>query len=132
MRKEGKFAIGALIAAGVGFAAGILTAPRSGKRTRKKLAKSASKARVDGERQLKQLHSELQNLIKESEARVKKSKIKVDKEFKKQLENSKKTKQKVKMIISAIHSGEATDPDLNKMLLEAKNAKSNLSKFLKK
>jgi hypothetical protein len=36
------------------------------------------------------------------------------------------------MIISAIHSGEATDPDLKDMLEEAKKAKSNLSTFLKK
>jgi gas vesicle protein len=132
MRKESKWALGAAIAAGVGYIAGILTAPRSGQRTRKKLSESASKARVDGEKQLKQLYSELQNLIKESETKVKKSKIKVDEEFKKQLENSKKTKQKVKMIISAIHSGEATDPDLKDMLEEAKKTKSNLSKFLKK
>ena len=132
MKKENKWALGAAVAAGIGFIAGILTAPRSGRQTRKKLAKSASKARVEGEKQLKQLHSDLQGLIKEAENQVKKSKIKADQEFKKQLENSKKTKQKVKMIISAIHSGEATDPDLNKMLQEAKNAKSNLSKFLKK
>lgn len=132
MRKESRWALGAAVVAGIGFIAGILTAPRSGWRTRKKLVKSASKARVDGEKQLKQLHSELQNLIKESESKLKRSKVKADKEFKKQLENSKKTKQKVKMIISAIHSGEATDPDLNKMLQEAKKAKSNLSNFLKK
>ncbi len=132
MRREGKWALGAAIAAGVGYIAGILTAPRSGKRTRRKISDSASKARVDGEKQLKQLHSELQSLVKEGEGRLKKSKTKTDKEFKKQLENSKKTKQKVKMIISAIHSGEATDPDLDQMLKEAKNAKSNLSKFLQK
>lgn len=132
MKKESKLALGAIVAAGVGFVAGILTAPRSGKQTRKKLGQSASKARVEGEKQLKQLHSELQNLIKEAESQVKKSKIKVDEQFKKQLENSKKTKQKVKMIISAIHSGEATDPDLQKMLAEAKKAKTNLSKFIKK
>ncbi|MEX2014306.1 MAG: YtxH domain-containing protein [Candidatus Saccharimonadales bacterium] len=132
MKKESKWALGTLIAASVGFAAGVLTAPRSGWRTRKKLSESASKARVDGEKQLKQLYSELQNLIKESETRVKKSKLKVDNEFKKQLENSKKTRIKVKMLLSAIHGGEATDPDLNQMLVEAKKAKSNLSKFLKK
>ena len=132
MRKESKLALGAIVAAGAGLVVGILTAPRSGWRTRKKLAKSASKARVDGEKQLKQLHSELQKLIKESEDKLKKSKAKASEEFKKQLENSKKTRQKAKMIISAIHSGEATDPDLNQMLGEAKKAKSNLSKFLKK
>lgn len=130
MRKEGKLAIGAAVVAGIGYVAGVLTAPRSGWRTRRKLANSASKARVDGEKQLKQLHSDLQGLIKEGDAKIKNSKA--SKELKKQLENSKKTKQKAKMIISAIHSGEATDPDLKDMLEEAKKAKTNLSKFLKK
>lgn len=130
MRKEGKLAIGAAVVAGIGYVAGVLTAPRSGWRTRRKLANSASKARVDSEKQLKQLHSDLRDLIKEGDAKIKNSKA--SKELKKQLENSKKTKQKVKMIISAIHSGEATDPDLKGMLEEAKKAKLNLSKFLKK
>jgi gas vesicle protein len=130
VKKESKLALGALVATGAGFVAGVLTAPRSGWRTRQKLAKSASKARVDGEKQLKQLHSDLQNLIKDGEVKLKTSKA--TKEFKKQLENSKKTKQKVKLLISAIHGGEATDPDLKKMLEEAKKAKSNLSQFLKK
>lgn len=132
MKKEGKWAITAVVAAGVGFATGILTAPRSGWRTRKKLAKSASKTRVEGEKQLKQLHSELQNLIKEGEVKVKESKSKANEQFKKQLESSRKTKQKVKMLITAIHAGEATDPDLKNMLEEAKKAKTNLSKFFKK
>ncbi len=132
MKKESKWALGAVLAVGIGFVAGILTAPNSGKNTRKKLTKSASKARVDAEKQLKQLHSELQNLIKEGEGKLKNSKEKANTELKKQLENSKKTKQKVKMIISAIHSGEATDPDLKNMLQEAKKAKINLANFLKK
>lgn len=132
MRKENKWALGAVVAVGIGFVAGILTAPRSGRQTREKLAQSASKARVDGEKQLKQLHSDLQNLIKEGEIKLKSSKAKANTELKKQLENSKKTKQKVKMIISAIHSGEATDPDLKDMLQEAKKAKTNLANFLKK
>ena len=76
MRKENKWALGAVIAVGIGFVAGILTAPRSGQQTRKKLAQSASKARVDGEKQLKQLHSDLQNLIKEGEVKLKSSKEK--------------------------------------------------------
>lgn len=132
MKKGSKLALSAVVAAGAGFVAGILTAPRSGWRTRRRIAKSASKARVDGEKQLKQLHGELQNLIKDGEAKVKNSKAKADKELKKQLESSKKTKQKVKMLLSAIHGGEATDPDLKSMLEEAKKAKSNLSKFFKK
>ena len=132
MKKGSKMALGAVIAAGAGFVTGVLTAPRSGKRTRQKISNSALKARVEGEKQLKSLYGDLHKLIKEGEGKIKNSKSKANSELKKQLENTKSTKQKVKMILSAIHSGEASDPDLKKMLEEAKKAKSNLSKFLKK
>ena len=132
MKKGGKLAIGAVLVAAAGYVAGILSAPRSGRQTRKKLAKSASKARIDAEKQLKTLHGDLKNMINEGEGQLKKTKSKAAGEFKKQLDNSKKTKEKVKMLLSAIRSGEATDPDLKNMLGEAKKAKSNLAKFIKK
>ena len=60
-------ATGALIAAGAGYLAGILTAPKSGKETRRDI----SKARSDSEKQLKKLHSDLNGLIKEAETKTK-------------------------------------------------------------
>lgn len=132
MRKEGKIAIGAAVAAGVGYVAGVLSAPRSGWRTRRKLAKSAAKARIDGEKQLKKLYTDLSATLKEAEIRTKKTKLGANKEVKKQIAAAKKTKDKAKLLLSAIHNGEATDPDLKKMIAEAKKAKTNLAKFLKK
>lgn len=132
MKKGSKFAIGTVIAAGAGYLTGILSAPRSGKQTRQKISKSATKARVDSEKQLKKLHSELQDLVKDGENQVKKTKNKANTELKKHLDSAKKTKDKTKLLISAIHGGEATDPDLKKMLNEAKKAKDNLAKFIKK
>lgn len=132
MRKEGKIAIGAAVAAGVGYVAGVLSAPRSGWRTRRKLAKSASKARIDGEKQLKKLYTDLSANLKEVEIRAKKTKLGADKEVKKQIASAKKTKDKAKLLLSAIHNGEAADPDLKKMIIESKKAKANLAKFLKK
>ncbi len=67
MRKASKFALSTLVAGVTGYLAGILSAPRSGERTRKKLAKSASQARVDGERQLKELYTDLHKLVKDGE-----------------------------------------------------------------
>ena len=132
MRKEGKWVIGASVVAGIGYIAGVLSAPRSGWRTRKKLAKSASKAKIDGEKQLKKLYSELSVQLSEAENTIKKAKKGTDKELKKQVISAKKTKEKAKQLLSALHNGDAEDPDLKKMVVEAKKAKTNLAKFLKK
>ncbi|HYF96633.1 MAG TPA: hypothetical protein VD947_01185 [Patescibacteria group bacterium] len=132
MRKEGKVAIGAITAAAAGYVAGVLSAPRSGWRTRKKLAKSASKARIDGEKQLKKLYSELNNLLDEADKKLAKAKKGANQELRKQVTSAKKTKQKSKLILSALHNGDAEDPDLKKMVIEAKKAKQNLTKFIKK
>ena len=79
MKKEGKWVIGASLLAAAGYLAGLLSAPRSGKRTRKKLAKSASRARIESEKQLKQLHSELNKLLDDADGQLKKAKNKASK-----------------------------------------------------
>ncbi len=125
-------AAGALLAAGAGYLTGILTAPKSGKETRKDIAKTASKARVDGEKQLKKIHSELNDLIKDGEDATKKARSKVSSEMTEALEKAKVAKNKTREILSALHDGDADDPNLQKALKEVKQAKSNLAKYLKK
>lgn len=132
MRKEGKWIIGASLVAGIGYVTGILSAPRSGWRTRKKLAKSANQAKIDGEKQLKKLYSELNAQLADADKKLKKAKADARVELKKQIDAASKTKQKVKMILSALHAGDAEDPDLKEMVSEANKAKANLAKFLKK
>lgn len=132
MRKGSKLAIGAALLAGVGYLAGILNAPRSGWRTRQKIKKDASKARIQAEKELKKHYADLIKLIKSGEAKVKQTKSSANNELNKQLNSAKKAKDKVKMLLTAIHSGEASDPDLKKVINEAQKAKSNLGKFIKK
>lgn len=132
MRKEGKWVIGATIAAGIGYLAGLLSAPRSGKRTRKKLTNSAQKARTDAEKQLKSLYSELNELVDKGEQQLKKAKNTANKELKKQVDNAKKTRNKAKLLLSALHEGDAEDPDLKETVADVKKAKTNLVKFIKK
>ncbi len=121
INKKGKVALGTAIAAGAGYVAGILTAPKSGKETRKDIAKKASKAKIEGEKQLKKLHSELNELLKK--AGNKKDKA-VDK--------AKAAKDKAKLLLSALHNGDADDPNLKAVIAEVKSAKEDLVKFLKK
>ncbi len=126
------FALGTLLAAGAGYLAGILTAPKSGKETRKDIAKNASKARVDSERQLKKLHSELSGLIKTADERTKQTRAKASTELKEATAKGKVAKEKSREILSALHNGDADDPNLQAALEEIKLAKTNLSKYLKK
>ncbi len=121
INKKGKVAIGATLAAGAGYVAGILTAPKSGKDTRKDIAKTASKAKTEGEKQLKKLHSELNDLL--AKAKDKKGQA-VDK--------AKAAKEKTRLLLSALHDGDADDPNLKAVIKEVAQAKADLVAFLKK
>jgi gas vesicle protein len=125
-------ALGTLVAAGAGYLAGVLTAPKSGKETRKDIAKSATKARSDSEKQLKKLHSELNDVLREAENKTKKAKTKASKELADATEKAKRAKTKAKEVLSALHNGDADDPNLQAVVEEVKLAKSNLAKYLKK
>ena len=64
MKNSGKkIAIGTIVAGAVGYVAGILTAPKSGKETRKDIGDAAVKAKNEAERKLKKMHSELTNPV---------------------------------------------------------------------
>ena len=129
---KGKFAIGALFAAIAGYATGILTAPKSGKRSRRTIGRKATKAKVQGERELKKLHSEIGDLIDEASKKTKLGKTKANKEMSDAVDKSKDAKNKARDILSALHDGDADDPELQKAITQVKRAKANLAKFLKK
>lgn len=131
MRKK-VVAASAVVVAGAGYLAGILTAPKSGKDTRKDITKGVNKAKIDAEKQLKKQHSELKDLIKDGEARGKKMKAKAKKEMDDAVANGKIAKEKAREILSALHQGDAEDPNLQLALKEVKQAKKNLAKYLKK
>ncbi|MBW3569300.1 YtxH domain-containing protein [Candidatus Parcubacteria bacterium] len=132
MIKKSKIALGAAVAVASGYVAGVLTAPKSGKQTRKDISKKASKAKTDGERQLKKLHSELSDSIAKAEKNLNDSKTKANKSLNEAVAKAKETKNKAKMLLSALHHGDADDPDLKKMIADAKQAKTDLVKYLKK
>lgn len=132
MIKKSKIVIATAVAAAGGYVAGILTAPKSGKQTRKDISKKASKAKTEGEKQLKNLHSELSDVVKKAEKILGTNKAKASKGFKDAFSKAEETKSKAKMLLSALHDGDVDDPDLKKMIDDAKKAKNNLTKFIKK
>lgn len=131
MRKK-IIAAGSVMLMGVSYLAGILTAPKSGKETRKDIAAAASKSRIDAEKKLKKIHSELQVLIGDAEARSKVLKDKAKKELDQAVVQAKVAKEKAREILSALHHGDADDPNLQAAIEEVKLAQKNLVAYLKK
>ncbi len=133
MRKSTKrWAIGSIIAAIAGYLAGILTAPKSGKETRKDVHNTAMKAKSEAEKKLKVLHSELDMLIKKGTQKAKQLKSVAQKELVGLLSKAQFTKEKARDILSAVHEGGVDDKDLQKAVDDANSAVSNLKKYLDK
>lgn len=115
-----------------GYMAGILTAPKSGRQTRKDIAKMKQKGLSEGESQLKQKLVELSQLLDQAKDKGMNLNGKALEEFKLILSKSKDNKDKVKRVLSAIHEGEASDKDLANALEDAKNSINHLKSFFKK
>ncbi len=125
-------AIGALVAGAAGYVAGVLTAPKSGRETRKDIRRKAAQAKVEAEHKLKAAHSELNKLLEEANAKVSAGKTKASKEFQAAMDHAAAAKQKAKDLLSAVHEGEAEDKDLQKAVTETKQAFTSLKKYLGK
>jgi gas vesicle protein len=135
MSKDGigkKVAIGAAVAGVAGYVAGILTAPKSGKETRKDIQKAAQTARANAEKQLKKLHTDLNNLIDLSKSKYDTASTKAKAGYDKALSAAKEARQKVGEMLSAMHDGDASDKDLDKAVKEASKALNHLKTYLKK
>jgi gas vesicle protein len=127
-----KVAIGSAIAGAVGYLAGILTAPKSGKDTRKDIKNTADKGVAEAEKQLKALHTELGNLLDDAKSKGGKLSSKAQDELCTLVDKAKDTKEKAREMISAVHEGDAEDKELAKAIKEANAAVDHLKKYLKK
>ncbi len=127
-----KWALGALLAGLGGYVAGILTAPKSGKETRKDIGQAANKAKADAERTLKQLHSDLDILIEKGRQQAKNMQTAAKEQLTKLLDNAQKAKEKARVLLSALHEGDTDDKDLKKAINEVNQALEHLKDYLKK
>jgi gas vesicle protein len=131
-----RLAIGSTLAAVAGYVAGLLTAPKSGKETRKDIKKAADKSMAEAEKDLKKLHTELDKVIKQARTQAKskggKLSAKAQKELDSLVEKAKDTKEKAREVISAVHNGDAEDKDLKTAVTDAKLAIEHLKTYLKK
>jgi gas vesicle protein len=127
-----KIAVGTAIAAVGGYVAGLLTAPKSGKETRKSIEKTAGKTIEYGEKTLKNLHTDLNKTIKIATTEVAKLKGKSKEELEMALNVGEKAKDKAREILSAFHEGDADDKDLKKAIDKTTEAIKSLKSFIEK
>lgn len=131
-KRTKRFAIGAVVAAAAGYVAGILTAPKSGKETREDIKQTAVKTYKAAEKELKELHTELNKLLGEASKKAGELKGAAQKNLDKATAGAKVAKEKARVILSAIHEGDADDKDLDSAVKEAKKAVEHLKTYLKK
>lgn len=130
-KRTKKFAIGALVAAAAGYVAGILTAPKSGKETREDIKEAAGKAYSAAEKQLKELNTQLGDLIEQGRAKAVELKGKAQENLDKAIAAAKVAKEKARELLSAVHEGEADNKDLDAAVKQAKEAAAHLKTYLK-
>ena len=123
-----KFAIGTIVAAAAGYVAGILTAPKSGKETRKDIKDVTVKSVTEAEKQLKKLHT----VITKAKTEADSIKGKAREELDAAISKSFAVKEKAREVLSSVHEGAADDKDLKKAIDEANKSLEHLKKYLKK
>lgn len=127
-----KIALTTLAAAAAGYLAGILTAPKSGKETRKEIKDVTVKGYSEAEKQLKKLHTDLNEALEEAKSKVSTLNGKAMDELTSAMNVAKEGKEKARQILSAVHEGEAQDKDLAKAIKDVQASLDHLKKFLSK
>jgi gas vesicle protein len=127
-----RLALGSFAAALVGYVAGILSAPKSGRQTREDIKDASDKGKQQAEEEFNQLSDHLNDVLKEARKNGEELNVKAQKELKERVNKALDNKEKVKEIAKAVHKGNASDHDLKIALKDASNAVDHLKEYLKK
>ncbi len=125
-----KIALGAALSAVLGYLAGILTAPKSGKETRGAIKHKAEDTYAAAEKELKKLHTELNDVIDEVSERI--ESFTHRKDVSDALDKGRDAKQKAREVLSMLHDGDTNDKELKKAISDATKAVEHLRDFLQK
>lgn len=127
-----RIAIGAALAGAAGYVAGLLTAPQSGKKTRREFLKSAGDNASDVEKQLKILQAEIGSLVDEAKGRGDDLGTKAQKELRKLVDSARDSKDKAREVMTGLQNGTISDKDLKKAIADAKHTVDHIKDYLKK
>lgn len=126
-----KFFIFALITGIFGYLAGILTAPKSGKETRKDIADKAGEIKESGLVELRAIEAELVTLMKATQDKAGQLTSRARAEYNEALIRAKDAQNKSKAVLQAVKSGSADNEDLDVAVKQSREAVKNLKKFIK-
>jgi gas vesicle protein len=127
----GKLALGALIGGLAGYLTGVLTAPKSGKQTRTDIANKAEAVKDGAESQLQDAVDELNGTMADLKSKTLALSAKAREEYDETLIKAKDAQNKAAQVLKAVKAGEASDPELNKAVKQARQAAKNLARYLK-
>jgi gas vesicle protein len=126
-----KIAAGAALAGITGYLAGILTAPKSGKETRRDLSDKAGEVKDSSQAQLESTLNDLSDGLQKAKGKTSVLNTKAKQEFDEAVVKAKDAQNKAGAVLKAAKAGEAEDPDLNKAIKQGRLALKNLAKYLK-
>lgn len=131
-KESNNIAGGVLLGAVVGFIAGILMAPKSGKDTRHDIANAAIKVADQAEKKLRAAQHELSEFVNKAEEQAKKVGRKISFEAKESIENAKHARAQTAEALAAFKRGESTNEDLDIAVKNAHSALDSLKTYFKK
>jgi gas vesicle protein len=126
------FFVVSAIAGSIGYLAGLLTSPKSGKQNRKKVKQVAKKSRKAAEAELDSLGKELGDIISNSKKATESMTKKAQGEYGLLVDKAKNAKEAAQEVLSAIKEGKAKDKDLDMAVKDAKAVIIHAQDFVKK
>lgn len=127
--KGGKIVVGAALAAGAGYVAGILTAPKAGKETRADIKKATEKGIAETKKRAEMVQAELADLTARARTDLGQLTGRAKEELSRAIDIASHAKDKVAGVSK---NGTTSDKDFDKALAEAKLALDHLKSFLTK
>lgn len=126
-----KVATGLLIAGLAGYVAGIMTAPKSGKETRDDIKNGANRAVDAVEEKYLNLREDIDDLIEIATDKMVSTRGRAKDQLDDAIFGAKEARRKATTVAKAFKNGEADEPELNRAMKQLKDAKKNLTRYLK-
>ena len=127
-----KIAVGAAVAGVFGYVAGILTAPKSGKETRKDIKDKASDITTALIDELKKAQAELNKMLHLAKDKSLALNSNAREGFNEAVIRAKDARNKSATVLKAVKAGTSDERELDLALKNLKLAMKNLGKYLKK
>ena len=125
-------AVGLAVGLATGYLVGLLTAPKSGAETRQDIVDATNRAVASAQQKLSATQAQVTELVEVAKAKAKSLTMYRRQDLDELIDNAKIAQDKAKAMLVAVKEGEADDPDLQRAVEKANQAKENLANFLKK